>query len=312
MTIDASLPFRAGTAGQFNLGDIAGQAERVRALRGEEARRQWEMEQQQAEAQRQAGARGSLAELILSQSPGMPGQAPQGVGGLASLAGTGGDQGGGMSPGGVPNNMQVRPESGPATAPQAAAPNPWADYVRLDPEGAIDFRASTADWQKESFDIARDLNAGVMQILGSVHDQASFVRAKNKARALYGRHGLNLDDFDLPAEYSPELIRSLQMEGMETSQQLDAIRRERETEWNIEDDRLDNERMDEREADLASDREARRNQTGRIAERRDATTRRGQDRAPAGRRSGQARPTATGPNGQKVEWDGKAWVPVGA
>jgi hypothetical protein len=311
MTIDASLPFRAGTAGQFNLGDIAGQAERVRALRGEEARRQWEMEQQQAEAQRQAGARGSLAELILSQSPGMPGQAPQGVGGLASLAG--------MGTGSPPSEPVIAgPEgsapvqTGPATAPQAAAPNPWADYVRLDPEGAIDFRASTADWQKESFDIARDLNAGVMQILGSVHDQASFVRAKNKARALYGRHGLNLDDFDLPAEYSPELIRSLQMEGMETSQQLDAIRRERETEWNIEDDRLDNERMDEREADLASDREARRDQTGRIAERRDATTRRGQDRAPAGRRSGQARPTATGPNGQKVEWDGKAWVPVGA
>lgn len=27
-------------------------------------------------------------------------------------------------------------------------------------------------------------------------------------------------------------------------------------------------------------------------------------------KSGKARPTATGPNGQKIEWDGNAWVPV--
>ncbi|MEZ5688779.1 MAG: hypothetical protein R3E21_08380 [Caenibius sp.] len=33
--------------------------------------------------------------------------------------------------------------------------------------------------------------------------------------------------------------------------------------------------------------------------------------SPAGAPPKRKRPTATGPNGEKVEWDGKAWVPVG-
>lgn len=319
MTIDASIPLRAAVP--FSLSEIMERVERVKGMQSQRERQQWEIEQAKAETERTGNARNSLAQLILSQSPDMPGS--QAGGGpmtepmpnaqpstLADFAQYG------MNPDAAGAVTGGSPAGPPSPRPGSEA---WRQYVQYDPEGAVDFRASTAEWTKDTFDQARELNESAMQILGSVYDQVSFGRAKNKARALYGRFGLNLDDFGLPDQYSPELVRSLQLEGMQTREQLETIRRERETDWNIEDRQQDNERLDRREEDLGQDREARRAEVRRNNERRDATARRGQDLGASRARSGsvprnsrraEARPTATDAQGNKVEWNGSAWVPV--
>lgn len=68
----------------------------------------------------------------------------------------------------------------------------------------------------------------------------------------------------------------------------------------------DNARADRNTDSIIGDRAARRGETKRYHDQSDTTRRRGQDKPRAGR--GAARPTATGPNGEKVEFDGKAWV----
>ncbi len=252
MTIDASIPLRAAVP--FSLSEIMERVERVKAMRSARERADWQWQQQKEDAERKANARGSLADLILNGSQPVNTPAP---GGLSQMA--------------FPSSDVAAPQQ--ATTPQ----NPWSDYVRADPEGAMDYRSATTKWNAEQFDAAKELNDGVLQILGGVYDQASYQRSKNMARALYGRFGVNLDDFQLPEEYSPELVRQLQIQAMDTRHQLDTARRERQLDWDIEDDRLDNQRMDERNADLERHRRERRDEMRRNNVQRDATTRRGQD-----------------------------------
>lgn len=317
MPIDASIPLQVAVP-RMNLAEIMLQAERYKGMKADRERAASDYERQQ-------NARKTLADLILGQTPDAPGmvtaadyrQGPTNP--LPSF----------MTPGINPEaSVQpqdiLRAEGMPNAKPNG--PSPWEQYVRYDPQGALDLRATTQDWQGDQFKMARDLNEGVLQILGGVYDQASYERGKNKARALYGRHGVNLQDFQLPDEYSPELIRSLQMEAMDTRHQLDTVRRERKLEWDIEDDQLDNERMDRNTDSLIETREDRLAEYERNNRERSGIQRRGQDMNDRRGRRGQdmrdsraatgsssrasSRPTATDANGNKVEWNGKAWVPV--
>ena len=202
--------------------------------------------------ERQQNARKTLADLILGQTPDAPGTVTaadykqDATNPLPSF----------MTPG-INPDASVQPQDvmpGAMPNDRAAGPSAWEQYVRYDPQGAIDLRTTTQDWEKDEFDHARNLNEGVIQILGGVYDHASYERGKNKARALYGRFGIKLDDFQLSSEFSPELVRSIQMEAMDTKSQLDAVRRERRLEWDIEDDQIDNNRMQAAEDDKALDR----------------------------------------------------------
>ncbi|MXO85243.1 hypothetical protein GRI38_04295 [Altererythrobacter aurantiacus] len=331
MTLDTRIPLMAAQGAQVNLADIAQQAERYKALRAQR-------EAFEAETERKTNARKSLADLILSQHEQAPGTRF-------------GEERPAVPPEGLPDNRAITPypltnpaamgmSDTPATRiamsgqpQQEEKPDPWAEYVKYDPEGAIDFRASTAEWQQKQLETASDLNEQSMQLLGGVHDQPSYNRARAMAYRLYSQYGIDPAQLQLPDQYSPELVRELQMQGMETRKQLQTVLDERKLDWDIEDDQIDNERMDRNTDSLIDTREERLDEYRRANRVREATTRRGQDltdtrvrrgqdissrdrrrgqdiRPTRGNRQGPARPTATDANGNKIQFDGKKWVPV--
>lgn len=173
-----------------------------------------------------------------------------------------------------PNTSQgpsARAPSQPATlgdvmaAPQQAGPSDrqrqaYERLVRADPEKFLTFEGKRLDIDKKRLEGFRDLNDTAMQLLGGVHDQQTYDMARQYGRQLYGRYGEDFDALELPDQYSPELVRSLRLRGMETKEQLAAIARENRLDWDIADDIEDNERAGLREESLASDREARRAQ----------------------------------------------------
>lgn len=108
--------------------------------------------------------------------------------------------------------------------------------IEADPEAFLTFQGKRLDVTGKQLKNAVDLNNASMQLLGSVHDQATYDAAKQQALQLYSSFGEDASEFigGLPAEYSPETIRMLQLRGMDTSKQLAAIMRENNIESQIE------------------------------------------------------------------------------
>jgi hypothetical protein len=180
----------------------------------------------------------------------------------------------------------VQPMGGPSTASaladvgrRALSPRDEA-YERLaraDPEAALKARQTEFDLSNDEIKVWSSVNEAGLSILGSVYDQSSYDIAKARGRQLYERFGLDTSWLDtLPAEYAPDVVNQARMETMEAKDQLAALRADRQLDWNIEDDLLDNERED-------------RNVESQIATRGGhlANARRGQDMADARGRRGQ-------------------------
>ena len=299
--------------------------------------------QTRAELGREAEARTALSDYLLTggtQPNALAGAVPVGV----SQANTPGQ----------PNNA-LRSVAPAALGRNALAPNAMVDVappvdlqrtareraIRANPEGFLTFEGKRLDISKRQLESYRDLNDTAMQLLGGVHDQSSYEAAKSRAQALYAQHGMDLSSLNLPDQYSPELVESLRLQGMDTAKQMAAIARENRLSWDVEDDQIDNERADRNLASLEGYRSgqlsnARRGQD--LADRRarrgqeltDARGRRGQDMADRRTRRGQditdqrvresaafrgrhgrikqSEPVARGPNGETLVVRGGRWV----
>lgn len=117
--------------------------------------------------------------------------------------------------------------------------------LRADPEKFLTYEGKRLDIDADRLKQLRALNESAMQILGGVHDDATMQAGKVRARAMYQQFGVPTDFIDqIPDAYSPELVRSFQMQGMDTAKQLAAVARENKLGWDVEDDLLDNERAD--------------------------------------------------------------------
>jgi hypothetical protein len=155
--------------------------------------------------------------------------------------------------------------------------------MRANPEGFLTFQGKQLQVNEGQLKQLRTIHDFGMQLLGGVHDQASYDAAKAQASQFYQQHGMQLPE--LPPQYAPEVIHDLQMQGMETDKQLQAIVRENRLNWDMEDDRLDNARADENADSLESYRR------GQLS-----NTRRGQDMRGNGGRGRGAGPKAPSPN----------------
>ncbi|MBI0477505.1 hypothetical protein D9601_19400 [Sphingomonas sp. MA1305] len=233
----------------------------------------------------------------------------------------------------------------PATAAvesaQAPAGNADAAYQRMadiDPERALALRAQLSKANAEDLDAYQKVNAASLQLMGGVHDQASYDEAKRRAHELHDQYGVGPDSLQLPDQYDPKVVQGLMMSAMNMSQQLAAVRAQTRLDWDIQDDKIDNERADKNTNSLIEDRNGRR---GLIARGQNMTDRRGRDataiassdrqrgqdmqdrryrdgvqggprRSSAAASSGGGKITkvATGPGGKKVGWNGSSWVPV--
>jgi hypothetical protein len=206
---------------------------------------------------------------------------------------------------------------------------------------------STMDLSAGKLKMFRDANRGVAEATSGATDQLSWDAAMNRADGLYGQFGIDVRS-QFPAEYpGPEGIRRIMMNAMEIDDQLSAMDRREKLDWDMEDDRLDNDRADRNTTSLIG----KRNQPP--APRREGAPRpvtqsgvmggilkkvadgvplskgeeqlygrwrdgggRGGGRqgggAPAtGKTTYQVGQTATDPKtGKKVSWNGKGWVPA--
>ena len=231
-----------------------------------------------------------------------------------------------------------------ARARMAPGGDGWDAVVRADPQAAIktshdlysDREDQLKDWQHVS-------QTG-MRMLSGATDQASYDRAKLAAQHVFEAYGVGFPD--LPEDYSPENIRSVQMAQLDIEDQIKAALQERKFDWQRTDDELDNSRADRNTSSQIQDRDARRGLTARGQNMTDARgrygigvasgdRRRGQDmidkrtreiaaspsRTRAGGKSGAGSAAAAGsggaltriavgPDGRKVGWNGKAWVPA--
>lgn len=287
MPIDARIPMMGI---QFDAGAAMERGMRLRQM-------QEQLDNAREDRKRDTERRASLADLLLAYGQGggdpssgqaMGGQAPggQSPGSLAGLVAPGaasGPQvfGGGPNPDGSMSYGGGGPE-GFVPGNQAAPHNPrkaqvaeqmgqqgpsdrqrqaYERAVRADPEGFLTFEGNRLDITGKHLKAYRDLNDTAMQLLGGVYDQGSYERAKAEAHNLYARHGMDLNDQNLPDQYSPELVRSLQMQGMDTSKQLQAVARENKLNWDQYDDQEDNSRADTLAGSTVEDRDARREYT---------------------------------------------------
>lgn len=248
---------------------------------------------QRGERQRASEFRGASSDMLLSaleggssnalavgqQGPGnalqMPAQSPMHSSPLSV-----------PSAGQLPDAAPINALAAPAPAePAPTAPPPrdnaarmraaYERAIRADPSQALKFQGEQLNVTKGQLEVFRNLNNTAMQLLGGVHDQASYENAKRQAASLYGRHGFDLRELGLPDQYNPELIEDLRLRGMDASKQYEAILRENRLEWDIADDVEDNERADER-LDV----------TRRGQDLSDARGRRGQDMADRRARNG--------------------------
>lgn len=169
--------------------------------------------------------------------------------------------------------------------PAEAGPSPQERAMRADPEKYLSFQGKRLDITADQLKGYRDLNDTAMQLLGGVNDQASYDRAKEQAKAIYAQNGADPSVIDkLPPEYSPEVVKSLQMQGMDTAHQLLQVARENKINWDEYDDQVDNERADKSLQELSGYREQRIAAQKREQDLVDARTRRGQDMSSADRR----------------------------
>lgn len=131
----------------------------------------------------------------------------------------------------------------PMTGARAAA---YERLVRADPETALEAGTAEAQMTRAQFEMAKEINDFAMQQLAGVSDQASYDAARSRVRGLWEQYGIDPAAIDqLPAQWSPEVQRQLQLQGMDTNEQLARIFQERRLEWDIEDDEIDNQALED-------------------------------------------------------------------
>lgn len=181
----------------------------------------------------------------LAQGALRPGAAASGVNALAMppLGSTGDPQ----APY-TPQNQSPPAEAG-TRAPPPATPGRQAHLARMaraNPKGTMDFLKSEAENRKAQLEMYQELNEASLRLLGGVRDQAGYSRARLQAAQLYARYGFDPQEVlsSVPEQYSPENVRMLQMQGMETKDQLAHALNEDKFAWDVEDDVTDNARED--------------------------------------------------------------------
>jgi hypothetical protein len=232
------------------------------------AYQQQDWQRRQTDFDRQDEARGALSQLVMT---GMKTQQPAPGGSLINGAERSPDIGGGG-------------RSPLSTSPRDDA---FARLAAADPQAAMAYQARERAATKEQIAIFHDVNRQALQMLGGVRDQASYDAAKTRAAALYGRYGLTLDEYNLPDEYSPETVRGLMMQAIDTDKQLSQLRADRKLDADIADDEADNARADRNADSVDEDRKARRGLTARGQDMSDVRGRYGIAVASSDRRRGQ-------------------------
>ena len=189
-----------------------------------------------------------------------------------------------------------------APAPVRAAPGAAAlnRIAAANPDEAMKMEGEQLKMTKEKLDTYQAVNAASLQLMGGVHDQASYDAAKARAHAIHDQYGVGPDALALPDQYDPQVVKGLMMQAMKTSDQLNAMRADTRLNWTLEDGRLDNARADRNIDSTIDHRRAQEGLTARGQDLTDARGRYGIGVSSSDRRRGQDVSASTQQRGQDI------------
>ncbi len=185
-----------------------------------------------------------------------------------------------------------------------AADAEFARLVEIDPMAAMKIKSVKRDEALERLkgvDAAYDI---AIQHLGSVADDAGYQSVLGAVEARLQPLGVDIRSMVPPTYPGPDGVRQLLQSAMDAKSQIAALHRADRLQADIADDKADNARADRVAGNLMETR----NRNASTAERRATVSERRASSGGKSRPGGVKRPTATGPNGQKIQWNGKAWV----
>ena len=196
--------------------------------------------------------------------------------------------------------------------PRSGQDRAFLAMLQRNPEKALKIQSALRDNFMDRLEAESDFYGIAVSALTRTSDDAGWQAAMQQLAPRAQAMGVDLMA-TIPAQYpGPEAVGQLLERALPIKERLDYL-------LDVANTKADNERADRNTDSLIEDREGRRVETRRYNERRIDTTRRGQDKTDARVRAGQgskrtsrgkSRPTATDAKGNKVEWNGKAWVPV--
>lgn len=203
--------------------------------------------------------------------------------------------------------QQATPNLSMFGEPQSEDDHAFLRAVRADPMAALKMKGTLRDNAVKSIEAERDFYDFAVSRLAGVTDEAGYQAAIEEADKIMRPLGGDVRAHVPPNFPGAEGLRDLRLRALDAKDQISALLEEANV-------KADNVRADRNTASLIEDRNARRAESRRYHDQQDSTRRRGQDvrraAAPGQAPRKAARPTATGPDGAKMEWDGKAWVRV--
>lgn len=217
---------------------------------------------------------------------------------------------------GTPTAPDAKPQEQPDMSflgePRSGQDRAFLAMLQRNPEKALKIQSALRDNFMDRLEAESDFYGLAVSALTRTSDDAGWQAAMQQLAPRAQAMGVDLMA-TIPAQYpGPEAVGQLLERALPIKERLDYL-------LDVANTKADNERADRNTDSLIEDREGRRAETRRYNDRRIDTTRRGQDKTDARVRAGQggkrtsrgkARPTATDAQGNKVEWNGKAWVPV--
>lgn len=202
------------------------------------------------------------------------------------------------------SRQEPDPELAFLGTPQTGRDRAFLRMVRIDPLKALKLRSELRDNFVKTLKDTREVYRFGIERLSQASDEQGYQAVLAELEPMTQAIGGNILDH-VPANYpGPDGMRELLAKALDAKDQVSAFMRQAD----IDDD---NERADRNTDSIIADRDARRDIQRRGQDIRSTDARRGQDkRGSGGRGARQAMPTATGPNGEKVQWNGTAWVAV--
>jgi hypothetical protein len=218
--------------------------------------------------------------------------------------------------------------------PQSAADHAFLEMLRADPEQAMKIDSQMRDNFAKRLKAEHEAFGYGIARLGGVSDPETYQARRAEIVQHFAPLGIDIGAA-LPEQFPGEKgLRDIRLQGLDLKDQIAAIIGQDKADAYVGNIEADNARADRNTESLIDDRSARFGETRRYHDVQSGNARRAQDlgsadrhrgqdiasgdrrrgqdlRPPSAGRRPQAMPTATGPNGQKVQWNGKAWVPLG-
>ncbi|OAO02583.1 hypothetical protein A8B75_11620 [Sphingomonadales bacterium EhC05] len=205
---------------------------------------------------------------------------------------------------------QPQPNGGvPEMVPQNAQDEAFYQMMQKDPARALKMQGTMRDAAMKRIELVDSAYDMAISRLAAVGSEQDYQNVRADFQRTLEPLGVDIAD-KVPAQWpGPEGTQKLLMSAMDAKDQLSAILGRDRLKQDIADDEADNERSDRNTSNLIETR----NRRAGLAEQRESRIRTGRKPKPKRKAKRKAKPgqqTAVDDDGNRMAWNGKAWVPV--